>query len=360
VKALFRGLLLLALCATAIPTRAFAQAYVDTPNTLSLTLSTAYAKGAGAYAPQNKWGATFMNGSAPYFEPLHYKDIDKFDLFSEKLALEYSTPLPGLAVFGSMPMMKFNFNTPNFDAHIGTSCATPYGGEGQGFSTGCKIPNNAFALQDLTFGVRYMLPVQPLDITVTPRLGVSLPMSDYPIISRTAIGTGLKTLQFGLDVSRDFGPILPNGFVALGYTYAYSEHISAAVPSALRDTVKTLPDKYGRPNRSLFSGFLGYHVMPELAVQAGITGAITHNGMLWGELEPIVANLAYTGLLYRYHDAISKARIINANVAVSYQAFDQLGLYLTGFRSLAGNSAVALTGFEFGLSTSFLLGGGDV
>jgi hypothetical protein len=57
-------------------------------------------------------------------------------------------------------------------------------------------------------------------------------------------------------------------------------------------------------------------------------------------------------------DALSKSRIINADVGVSYQALEQLGVCLTGFRSIAGNSTPSLTGFEFGLSTSMFFGEG--
>ncbi len=71
---------------------------------------------------------------------------------------------------------------------------------------------------DAHLSVRYNVVRKPL--VVTPFIGVTIPTHDYEVRGHTAVGRGFHELLLGVSVGRQLGPILPNGYAHVRYSYA--------------------------------------------------------------------------------------------------------------------------------------------
>jgi hypothetical protein len=83
--------------------------------------------------------------------------------------------------------------------------------------TTLKFPNDAPLLddgtyhgsfQDLGFGVRYNVRVNP--VAITPFISVNVPSHDYPFFAHSAIGRDLRQFMLGANVGGRLERLLPN------------------------------------------------------------------------------------------------------------------------------------------------------
>lgn len=77
---------------------------------------------------------------------------------------------------------------------------------------------------DAHVSVRYNVATRPL--VVTPFIGFTIPTHDYEVRGHTAVGRGFHELLVGVNVGRQLGPILPNGYAHLRYSYAILKHFA--------------------------------------------------------------------------------------------------------------------------------------
>lgn len=71
---------------------------------------------------------------------------------------------------------------------------------------------------DTHVSLRYNVARKPL--MVTPFIGFTIPTHDYKVQGHSAVGRGFHELLVGVNVGRQLGPILPNGYAHLRYSYA--------------------------------------------------------------------------------------------------------------------------------------------
>jgi hypothetical protein len=72
--------------------------------------------------------------------------------------------------------------------------------------------------QDAHIGLRYNALRRSL--LVTPFIGVTIPTHDYEVRGHSAVGRGFKQFLVGVNVGRRLGPVLPNGYVQVRYSFA--------------------------------------------------------------------------------------------------------------------------------------------
>lgn len=72
--------------------------------------------------------------------------------------------------------------------------------------------------QDAHIGLRYNALRRSL--VVTPFIGVTIPTHDYEVRGHSAVGRGFKQFLVGVNVGRRLGPLLPNGYVQVRYSFA--------------------------------------------------------------------------------------------------------------------------------------------
>ena len=71
---------------------------------------------------------------------------------------------------------------------------------------------------DVHVSLRYNVATKHL--VVTPFVGITIPTHDYEVRGHTAVGRGFHELLVGANVGRELGPILPNCYANLRYSFA--------------------------------------------------------------------------------------------------------------------------------------------
>ena len=72
--------------------------------------------------------------------------------------------------------------------------------------------------QDVHLGLRYNVARRRL--VLTPFIGFTIPTHNYEVRGHSAVGRGFHELLVGVNVGRRLGPILPNGYFHVRYSYA--------------------------------------------------------------------------------------------------------------------------------------------
>jgi len=77
---------------------------------------------------------------------------------------------------------------------------------------------------DARLGVRYNVAIKR--VVVTPFVAFTIPTHDYQVRGHSAVGRGFHELLVGVNVGRQLGPVLPNGYAHLRYSYAILKHFA--------------------------------------------------------------------------------------------------------------------------------------
>jgi hypothetical protein len=175
--------------------------------------------------------------------------------------------------------------------------------------------------QDFRFGARYNLFERP--VVVTPLIAVRIPTHKYPTIGEAAVGPGLKEVQLGFDVGRVITPAL---YVDAQYAYAFVEKYHGV-----------------SLDRSNVDAEVGYFVMPALNLRGIVSWQETHGGLtakeIFGPTGPPQRNPNLSDALWFGHDRLLKDGYWRGGVGATYSVAEDVGVYFTALKMLAGRNS---------------------
>ena len=305
---------------------AFAQAWVAPENSLDVGAGYFFNDSNGHYGGGLK-GPDVLQG----------EDLDHVRSHSYRVGAEYSTPVKGLSV--GVDVYAIN---PDF---VGSAMYNPHG-DFQHCATvngmmQCNHEASGTKLTDFLADARYQTAWAPGGLAITPTVGVTLPMRDYPTIGHVGYGKNLKEARVGLDIGRFIGE---KAYVDFLYTYSIVEHLDVT-PDA---------DAMGL-NRSDARLIGGYFVHPKISLFAGGQWRHVHGGFSWGDTQAIRAKVMAGEMLTPlektkavYHDQLARERAWIVAGGVSAQPMEKLSLQLSFVKLLDGDSVPNL----FGVSLS--------
>ena len=185
--------------------------------------------------------------------------------------------------------------------------------------------------QDAHLEVRYNAIRKSL--VVTPFVGVIIPTHHYETRGHSAVGRGFHELQLGVNVGRQLGRLLPNGYVQARYFYAILARF---------DNVKL--------NRSNGDCEVGWFATKSLSVRFITTMQKTHGGLI----TPLEHDL--DAHEFEFHDAITRLNLIDLGGGVSFAVNRSFGIHAAYLANVYARNAHAAGGFLAGFSWSFSRG----
>ncbi|HKE16550.1 MAG TPA: hypothetical protein VKB80_16875 [Kofleriaceae bacterium] len=289
---------------------AAAQAWVDPAGSLSASFDY-------SYSPSS---AIVTNPDVPKSEG------EPITAHMFQLGAEY-TPIEDLAVDATMPII-----------------AVKYGGDGDPFPRHGSYDDGSLhtTLTDLRLNVRYQL-LHDI-VAFTPRIGASIPVTDYEHVGFANAGRGLKQLHLGASVGRTLDPVLPNLFAQATYEYSLVEHFTDTMTEEEADVTKTVGQ-----NRSDIAALIGYFFLDgDLRVDLGFNWRIQHGGV--GFL-----TLGDPGQpMYDYHDPLLDEEFMLLGGDVGYDVTDRLSVQATTRFFLRGYNTRDANIFGLGLTFAIL------
>jgi hypothetical protein len=169
---------------------------------------------------------------------------------------------------------------------------------------------------DWNLGLRYRWRSEPW--AITPYLSFGVPSRDYTTFAHSAVGTGQKRLELGVNAGRQFTEPLQKFYFQGSYGYSIMEEVD-----------------HRRVNHSTLTLELGYQVTPRLTTRLILVGRKTHNGEEFPEDYPLPRDDDH----FFHHDENVRNDFINAAVGIDYQLNDRYALYGNYARSLWGENA---------------------
>ena len=185
-------------------------------------------------------------------------------------------------------------------------------------------------LQDFSFGLRYQWLMEP--VVVTPFIHIGYPMRDYPFRGHSAIGSGLRRVEFGGYVAREFEEPFDALYVQASYGYSIQE--------------KTLGVNL---RSSKFDLELDYSLMPRLTARLFAVWLHTHNGFnVPVDFPPPPDPRAYA------HDQLLKTQMFNAGTGLAFMLSQRYTLFGTWLTTIDSKNAHALhNAFTLAISMVF-------
>jgi hypothetical protein len=185
--------------------------------------------------------------------------------------------------------------------------------------------------QDLRIGVRYNLLSRQL--VVTPFIATVIPTHHYETRGHTAVGRDLHELQFGVNVGRDLGEMIPRTYIEARYSYAIAQHVEKL-----------------NMNRSNADWEFGYFVNSRFSVR--FTGAWQHSD--GGIRIPLDSGLPdYHDL----HDRAARSNFVRFGGGLSFSLTRSIDLHADFGNTPIGTNTHAARGLSLGISFRFSRGG---
>lgn len=155
--------------------------------------------------------------------------------------------------------------------------------------------------QDLSLGVTYRAVDGPA-WTVSPYLGYSVPVTDYPFFAKAAIGANLWNIPVGVDV---------------GYVPYFSDwHFRGNLAHVFSEEPLDVNVDYWLAYVSA-----GYWFKPRLSMNLFLSSKYLRNGLLldfdFGE-PPFVYPDSYDSIEWWMHDRLLRHRLVNAGISFDY------------------------------------------
>jgi hypothetical protein len=311
-----------------------AQAWVAPPNSLDFDLGYQFVNNEGHYG-----------GSLEGSYEKQSEGLDDSQNHSLRIGAEYSTPLQGLSIGANVTVLRTKFTgDPTYNPH-----GTQHTCTGMPPNLMCHHDAGGTELTDLNTDIRYQLPVAPAGFAITPLVGATIPLTDYPIIGHAAYGKHLIEGRVGLEIGRTF---FDKAYADLLYTYSIVEKLDECViappgsPIAgmcvpgTQDSAKS----FGL-NHSDARMILGYFIMPQLSVFGAGMWKHVHGGASWGRLQDIRAKVmamepltAEDTTIRFYHDQLAQERMIMLGGGLNYQPIDQIGVQAGVYKAVWGDS----------------------
>lgn len=169
--------------------------------------------------------------------------------------------------------------------------------------------------QDWNLALRYLW-VDKQYLAVTPFIGYGQPIRDYTVFAHSAVGTGQKQLEAGVNVGGRVKAPAQNLFWRVGASYAHMQKVG---------------DR--RVNQATFDAQLGYFITPRLAVRGVIVKRKTYNGLNFVDYAPSYADDAFF-----HHDQNIRNDFLNVGASVDYQFNDRYTGFANVGRTLRGDN----------------------
>lgn len=168
---------------------------------------------------------------------------------------------------------------------------------------------------DWNLGLRYQWRSDPW--AITPYVSYGMPGRDYPTYAHSAVGTGQKRVELGINVGHRFGPPLQNLYFQGGYGYSFMEVVDQR-----------------RVNHSTLSLELGYFLTPSLTGRLTVVGQKTHNGLEFPQDYPPGVDPEQ---LF-HHDQNLRNDFINIGAGLDYQLDERYVAFANIGRSVWGEN----------------------
>jgi len=253
------------------PRLARAQAWTPPQNTL--TLSGSYQLGYGTHA--DNLTATVIH---QYFIPdVQYGITDNLAIGASLPILAVKTDASTMATFAHGPWDDGTYHSTLTDARV---------------------------------TVRYSIPIKFL--TITPQIGASTPVQDYPVQGFAAAGRHLTAGYLGVNVGADLSDYIPRTLLHFAYEFALVQRYNDAGPS-----VAEFSQNYSTTT------FEVDHRLGRFTLHAGLDYHNNDGGITF-------ADFSFINPTQRsYHDAILLERILLVGGGVSYSATDHVDLFVS-------------------------------
>jgi hypothetical protein len=187
-------------------------------------------------------------------------------------------------------------------------------------------------LQDGT--VRVRTPLSIGSFIVTPFLGTSFPLSNYPLSGHSSPGTGLVTIQAGLHSVRGLGEYGLLGYV--GADIEYSDVTNVGTPDGVvKGTVR-----------------VGYFRSSRLTFTASGTWIDTVGGLEWISDDPTAPSAHGANSSTSFHNRVTAARSALVGFGVGYDLTRRVGLSVGVSKTVWGENVEDATLISSGLSWS--------
>jgi hypothetical protein len=170
--------------------------------------------------------------------------------------------------------------------------------------------------QDWNLALRYLWIDRPR-LAVTPYIDYGQPLRDYTVFAHSAVGTGQKQLEAGINFGGRFPAPAQNLFWRTGVGYACME-------------------KEGdrRVNHSTWDAELGYFLTPRLTVRGVVVMRKTHNGLDF----PEDYASSHVDDVFFHHDQNIRNDFLNVGAGVDYRLSDRYTAFANLGRSLRGDN----------------------
>ena len=204
------------------------------------------------------------------------------------LAVEYGTPLEGLTVDVSLPIVGAKINDDNIAPHF------PVPGEWD---------DGEFhaAPSDIRAGLRYQVLSDPVAIAI--HAAGSVPTWQYPVKGFTAPGRGLRALHAGVSVGYATATLLPQLlYVHASYEFTVRESFETFDPETSDFSQK----------QSKVAMQVGYYVLDELAINLASDIVRSHGGVNFADFG------SYTETTREFHDGLLNEDLLLLGGGVTY------------------------------------------
>ena len=201
----------------------------------------------------------------------------------------------------------------------------------KGKSPESSIDNGAYhpTLQDSHIDLRYNAIKKPL--VVTPFIGVTLPSHNYKTLGHSAVGRDLHELLVGVNVGRELGPILPNVYAHVRYSYAMLNHLAGL-----------------NLNRSIADWEVGWSTTRSLSLRFLGAWQNTYGGLDFGK--------PHTPEEHQNHDRAARARYIRLGGGVTFSVKRSFDIHTAYATTVSGINTHTLGGIAIGISWRFYRG----
>jgi hypothetical protein len=271
-----------------VPVSVHAQALVGEANSLS-------AQFGYTFAPSGKIISSSTDDDSPFDN-----DVPNVPVFVHivQLGAQYTTPVPGLAVEASIPLVGVQLGDGAFMHY-------PVRGE---YDDG----DLHWTLTDFRGGLRYQ--VKPIEeyLGLAFSAGGSIPVTDYPTQGFAYPDQHLKALHLGVAMARTFDPVLPNLYFDLGYEYSMREKVDISEET----------EQFNRDHSDV-DFQLGYFLPANFSVAAAANLRLHHGGVQY-------ADIIYYGTdVIENHDVLGKEDILLVGGDIGYDMSDDFSVGLS-------------------------------
>jgi hypothetical protein len=191
---------------------------------------------------------------------------------------------------------------------------------------------------DARLTARYMLPVSFL--AITPQLGVSSPVREYPVLGSAAPGRGLKAAYIGLNVGADLDEYVPRTTLHAAYELAVVERFTGAGPEG-----EDIDQNY-----SNVSAQVG-HSVADFNVSVGLDYRAWHDGIAFSDF----GTSAVTMQERMNHDPIIKEKALLIGGGIGYGVGEHVSLSASARIFVTGENTHNASVFAAGVVWDFSL-----